>query len=46
MTLLKSFETMKDIGEKKFIHSADIQMEAEDVDQNDLHQAMWLVACT
>ena len=45
MTLLKVFDTMKDISDKKFTNSADIQIQAEDVDENDVHKAMWLVAC-
>ena len=46
MTLLKVFDTMKDISDKKFTNSADIQIEAGDVDENDVHKAMWLVAYT
>ena len=43
MTLLKSFDTIKDIKEKTFEHSAEFQMEADNVDEGDMHDAMWLV---
>ena len=40
MILLKSFDTIKDISDRKFTASADMKMEAEDVNQDDLHDAM------
>ncbi|CAE7540454.1 unnamed protein product [Symbiodinium sp. CCMP2592] len=40
MTLLKVFDTIKDISDKKFTNSADMQIEANDVDENDVHTAM------
>ncbi|CAE7231181.1 FAM120B [Symbiodinium sp. CCMP2592] len=40
MTLLKVFDTIKDIADKKFTNSADMQIEANDVDENDVHKAM------
>ena len=43
MTLLKSFDTIKDIKEKTFEHSAEFQMEADNVDEGDMPDAMWLV---
>ncbi|CAE7726154.1 Ogfr, partial [Symbiodinium necroappetens] len=43
MTLLKSFDTIKDISAKKFSTSAGFHMEAENVDEEDMHGAMWLV---
>ncbi|CAE6972737.1 unnamed protein product [Symbiodinium sp. CCMP2592] len=42
MTLLKSFDTIKDISQKTFENSAEFQMEAENVDEEDMHDAMWL----
>ncbi|CAE7536967.1 Dnah2 [Symbiodinium sp. CCMP2592] len=40
MTLLKSFDTIKDISQKTFENSAEFQMEAENVDEEDMHDAM------